>query len=664
MNDIDIKLGADYTGAPAFKKATNDVFSLEKSVKNLAKQFGLVFGAQQVIQFGKESVMAFANSEAQAQQLTTALTNLGLSLSAQPIDEYLQKLELAVGVTRDKLQPALLDLLSVTGSINKSQKLLNASLDIQASGLMDVQQAANILSKAYVGNKKGLKELRLGLTTAELDLLTFDQVLALVEQRFSGQLQAKLGTTASNIERMGIAGRQAKTLIGEGLVNSFSILAGNGSIDAATTKLVQFGQAASNVLQTVSALIAGVLGGDFKGMANNLLSIWSGKKTNASAAGDAAAAAQQKKVEEEAAKRQKYLASLQAKAAKDQAALLKVQRQKAIFDLKKIQIEAALRGQISDEDRKRLLLLKEITENEIDRVTKYNDILSQTQNKAANLISISKDAKNIPNPYAPWADSLDKSQSMGDRLKGYATTIAGIVANPFTGWFTALFGSSNSANNLSSKLTPLQSLTNPFAKWFDSLAASNPVVNFLKDAAGWIAKITDNPFDPWRASVALAHGIVNFLWELTKTIIRNITNPYAAWKSVLDFTMKTLSDIWKFISTNFKTLTNPFSSWGTGIQSVWDKLKNLWKWLWERDWNPFNGKSSVSSTSYAGVSASVGSAAMSNNVSNNQSVNINVSGAIDPYGTANAIADVLNLSATAVGSYANLGVSKTLVSYA
>lgn len=664
MNDIDIKLGADYTGENAFKKAKNDVFSLEKSVKNLAKQFGLVFGTQQLIQFGAESVKAFANSEKQTQQLTQSLNNLGLSLSATPLDQYLQKLEVAVGVTRDKLQPALLDLLSVTGSIAKSQKLLNASLDIQASGLMDVEQAANVLSKAYVGNKKGLKELRLGLTTAELDLLTFDQVMALIEQRFSGQLQAKLGTTASNIERVGMAAHQAKTLIGEGLVNSFSLLAGNGDIDSATIKIVQFGQAVSNVLQSVSALIAGGLSGDFKGMANNLIKIWSGKKTNATASGDAAMLAQQKKAELEAAKRAKDLAALQAKAAKDQAALLKVQRAKAVFDLKKIQIEAALRGQISDEDRRRLLELKKITETEVDAVTNYNKILTDTQSKTAALIGLSKTAKDIPNPYQPWADSLDKSQSWSDRLRGYSLTIAGIVANPFTYWATALFGSSNSAASLSGKVTPLQNLLNPFKNWFDTLAATNPIAGVFKGIVGWISKIVENPFNPWETAISIAKGAIYWLWETTKSIIKNISNPYQIWRDSVSAAKTALETIWKTVLPPFKNLFNPFSSWLGSIGSVWDKLKDMWKWLWDRDWNPFNGKKAASA-SYSMDAASLTSAANSvNNTSNNQSVNINVSGAIDPYGTANAIADVLNLSATAVGSYANLGTSRTLVSYA
>lgn len=665
MNDIDIKLGADYTGSNAFKKAQNDVFSLEKSVKNLAKQFGLVFGTQQLVQFGSEAVRAFATSEQQTQQLTQSLKNLGLSLSAVPLDDYLQKMELAVGVTRDKLQPAFLDLLSVTGSINKSQRLLNTSLEIQASGLMDVQQAADVLSKAYIGNKKGLKELRLGLTTAELDLLTFDQILALVEQRFSGQLQAKLGTTASNIERMGMAARQAKALIGEGLVNSFSILAGNGDIDAATIKLVQFGQAVSNVLQTLSALTAAALSGDFKGLANNLTNIWSGKKPSTGVNANTAMQAQQKQAEIDAAKRAKDLAALQRKAAKDQAALLKVQRAKSVFDLKKIQIEAALRGQITEEDRKRLLELKKITETEVDAVTRYNGILSDTQKKTADLIALGKSAKDIPNPYEPWAKELDKSQSFAERLKGYASFVAAIVANPFTGWFDKIFGINERLTETVNKTNILKMVTNPFAAWFEKLSASNPVIDFIYKIASEIAKIIENPFNPWQAALNLGKLAINSVLSLAKTILSAITgNPFKSWADAGSSIKTTLENIWKNILPNFKGINwNPFSGWSSAIDNILSKLKSVWEWLKKFDINPFDGKSSMAS--YTGASASIGNAATSvSNANSNQNISINVSGAMDPYATANAIANALNLSATSTGSYNSLGISKSMVSYA
>lgn len=663
MNDIDIKLGADYTGAAAFKKAKNDVFSLEKGVKNLARTFGIAFGAQEVIQFGTQAVKAFANSERQTQQLTQSLTNLGLSLSSAPLDEYLQKLELAVGVTRDKLQPALINLLSVTGSISKSQKLLNTSLDIQASGLMDVQQAAEILSKAYVGNKKGLKELQLGLTSAELDILTFDQALALIEQKFGGQLNAKLNTTASDIERLGAAARQAKTLIGEGLANSFSDLAGNGDIDAATIKIVQFGQAVSNTLQTLAALMSGAFSGDLGGMVNNLLKIWSGKKTPASAANDTAMAQQQRKAEEAAAERAKKLGVLQAKAAKDQAALLKVQRAKSVFDLKKIQIEAALRGQISDEERKRLLELKKITEAELDAATKYNMLLNDTQKKVKDLIEESKKVKEIPNPYEPWKRATEDTRTPLEKIRDLTRELVSFVTNPFGYWYEKIFGINEKLKEILGKIDLMKIITNPFTDWYDKISKSNPILEGIRNVATTIAKIIENPFEPWRAVLNLAKIAIDWVLKLGKRIIEEINfNPFKAWSDAGSTINRTLDSILKNVIPNYKNINwNPFDGWASSAKTLLDRLKEIWNWIKKIDFNPFDKNKQVS---YSGDVASIGSSANVMGASgNNQTVNINVSGAIDPYATANAVANALNLSATSIGSYNSLGISKSLVSY-
>jgi membrane protein involved in colicin uptake len=50
----------------------------------------------------------------------------------------------------------------------------------------------------------------------------------------------------------------------------------------------------------------------------------------------------------------------------------------------------------------------------------------------------------------------------------------------------------------------------------------------------------------------------------------------------------------------------------------------------------------------------------SNNNTSNTIININVDGAIDPYGTARAIAETLNQEATTSGSFVSLGTSSVL----
>jgi hypothetical protein len=73
-----INLAAEYTGNKAFKQADTAVTKLNKSVKGLARTFGLTFGTAAVIAYGKASVKAFIEDDNAARSLGITLKNLGL----------------------------------------------------------------------------------------------------------------------------------------------------------------------------------------------------------------------------------------------------------------------------------------------------------------------------------------------------------------------------------------------------------------------------------------------------------------------------------------------------------------------------------------------------------------------------------------------------------
>jgi len=229
--DVKIDIAAEFTGKKAFKQAETSTDKLVKSTKKLAGALGLAFGTQQIIAFGRKSVKAFADSELEATRLRTAVTNLGLAFAAPEIDRYIDKIELATGVNRDQLQPAFLTLLQTTGSLTKSQELLNLSLDVAAGTGADAASVAEKLSQAYIGNARGLRTLNLGLTTAELNSSDFETVQKRITQLFAGQGQAAAESYVGQMNKLTIASEQASEIIGGGLVDSLLILSNNTTVD-------------------------------------------------------------------------------------------------------------------------------------------------------------------------------------------------------------------------------------------------------------------------------------------------------------------------------------------------------------------------------------------------------------------------------------------------
>jgi hypothetical protein len=387
--DVKIDIAAEFTGKKAFKQADTATDKLVKSTKKLAGALGLAFGTQAVIAFGKKSVKAFAESELEATRLRTAVTNLGLAFAAPEIDRYIDKIELATGVNRDQLQPSFLNLLRTTGSLAKSQELLNLSLDIAASEGISVTSVSEKLSQAYVGQARGLRSLNLGLTTAELNTADFEFIQRKLTTLFGGQGEAAANSYTAQIAKLAIASEQASEIIGGGLVDSLIILSGNTSVDelaqdmldaarntAAFTKSVVdlsnkitapikgLSSLLTRFVEVTSPLVNLVIEGDPSGFMTKKppapssapAAAFGGKpfyadaEKNAKAIAKAEAAARKRAAELLAIKKKQQ--ALEAKTLKDKKLSLAIDKAnigllkgEGIFDMEKIQLNAALESQ-------------------------------------------------------------------------------------------------------------------------------------------------------------------------------------------------------------------------------------------------------------------------------------------------------------------------------
>ena len=415
LNDIAIRIAADFVGLPAFKKADTAVDKLYKSTKKLAAGFGAAFSAAAITRYGVASVRAFAAEEKQIAALTATVKSLNLAFMAPELNNFIEDLERTTGIAREELQPAFQKLLTQTGSVTRSQEILASAVQVSFSGIMSVSEAANALTQAYVGNVKGLKQFNLGLTNTELQAMSFDQILQTVSKTYKNQYAAALETTAVKMDKLNVAAGNAKETIGGGLVDAFANLAGNGNIDKATAKLEGFATALADTLRAatkggVKGLLSflnpattGVTANpNINPQGANLGSPAAWRARNAAitkAAADAAAKA--KKLEDaKLATLRKQTAEKRAQTALDNANKA-LSGAKSMFDMEGIQIAAALQGNITEEQRKRLELMQKIWELEqaidagntslIEKLTKQlEELTKQTAQLNANFAALTK----------------------------------------------------------------------------------------------------------------------------------------------------------------------------------------------------------------------------------------------------------------------------------
>jgi hypothetical protein len=386
-----INIGSKLDGK-GFKQAETAADKLGKSVKTLAKTFGATFSAMALAQYSKNAIKAFANQQLEVAQLTTAVRNLGLAFATPEIDRYIDKIEAATGVNRDLLQPAMLKLLQVTGSVSKSQELLNLAMDVSAGTGEDLASTSEKLSQAYVGNFKGLRSLNLGLTQAELASADFEIVQKRLQVLFAGQAKVAADSYVGSMNKLAIASENASEKIGKSLLGAITALSGGETIDDTISKIDKLSSAVSGLIDVTIGLKAGEYLQQFYALKNGQIAGGFGNRSLSAGNQDTqkADAKARAKAEADAARRAKELLALQRKSAIAEKNKIALSKAAAVFDTTRISLAAALKATYDKETRLRLEALQAIEEDNGDlALKKIGEIAAlQKNNDLAKLAGI------------------------------------------------------------------------------------------------------------------------------------------------------------------------------------------------------------------------------------------------------------------------------------
>ena len=240
------------------KKGKKEVSAFEKQVKSFGKVFAGVFSATALFNYSKNAVKAFAEDEKAAKSLEIQLKNTGFAFASPAVEAYINNLQRVTGVLDDQLRPAFQQLLTVTGSITKSQEALNTALDISAATGKSLTEVSAALTRGFSGNTAGLSRLGAGISKATLKTGDMDKILGELNQKFSGQAAARLDTYAGKMDLLKVASADASEIIGKSLVEALTKLGKNESIKDLTDDMTKFATGIANVIAGIGEL-AGVL---------------------------------------------------------------------------------------------------------------------------------------------------------------------------------------------------------------------------------------------------------------------------------------------------------------------------------------------------------------------------------------------------------------------
>jgi hypothetical protein len=433
MADLRIDIASEFVGAKAFKQADTATSALSKQVTRLAKSYLGLVGAQKLARSSFNVVKEFAADDKAARVLSRSLDNLGLAFADPSVRSFIAELEKTFGVLDDQLRPAFQRLLTTTGDVTKSQSLLLTALNLSAASGVDVVTVAGDLSKGYVGQTRALAKYGLGLTQAQLKAMSFEEVQTRINTLFGGQAQLSADSYSGSLDRLSIAGTNAKEVLGKGLTEALANLGGGGKGGFANTiKLIEMTSTALGDLIRKLGLALGVTGqlftGDLSGAKALIAAEANRNRTGGGIIPSIAAEIKKAAAAKAALKTQTALTKTtqaQTKAIKEQTAL---QKAGTLFDLEQTQVIAALKGNISADERKRLELQLALLTGNTTEASILAGKLAYSQGLTKELVAYFKNLPDAKNPFAGWAAYLDAIEAQVKRIAVGGTTGGGTAA--------------------------------------------------------------------------------------------------------------------------------------------------------------------------------------------------------------------------------------------
>jgi hypothetical protein len=440
------------------KQADKGITKLSSSAKKLGVALGLALSTRAIVNFGKASVRASLQAQAEQDRLNQLLT-VGVGATASQIAalndqaEALEKLGVvtAGNITQTQSQLATFNLQTST-----IEKLTPAILDYvtaekgATASTEQFKQMTNGLAQALNGNFSSLtrvgfvidentkKQIKSGNESERAQAIV--DVLNSTYKDFNKNLRE---TPAGQMQVLANAAEDAQTIIGTGLIDSLMILAGDTSVEDLAETMQDVATNTSKAITEVAKLGRSI-GTFFSGgygaidqFSNNITDLIDrltfnseriGRRNVGQArrlfgggsggAGGNIETPQERAIRIKRENDQRRLAAAllanenkRLKIEKTRAALAKAQlvlgRASKTIDLERIGIEAALKGQINETDRLSLLLQKSILDENASLATQLANQLEaaiKRQNEIRLLLLTTPEA---PNPYRNWTLPMD-----------------------------------------------------------------------------------------------------------------------------------------------------------------------------------------------------------------------------------------------------------------
>jgi hypothetical protein len=493
MADLKIDIATVFSGKKAFGQAETATDKLVKSTRRLAGALGIAFSAQTIVRFGKAAVRASLDQQAEQNRLNQLLM-VGVGATTREIAllndqaKALEKIGVVAGgnitqtqsqlatfnlqvSTIEALTPAILDYVTA----EKGATATTADFKSMTNGLAQALNGnfASLTRVGFVLDENTKKQIKNGTESERANALV--KVLNSTYKDFNANLRL---TDAGQLQVLANSAQEATTIIGTGLIDALKEVGRDKSIEDLAASMESAALSTADFIRGLGkigsfevggetrtligllttpfrrSLSAGPLGaiarlGERSRLSKDMFNFPSGGGAGTFSPDQFSEAARQKKLQEAERKRALALAKIEKDRLKLEQNKLRIAKQKAaldkantLFDLEKTQIIAALNGEISKDERRRLELQLAILTGNTDEASKLAGQLAKSQGLTQEMVNFLRDLPDAKNPFSAWQSYLDQIEAQVRRIAlggvggGSGFTGAPIMPTSITGGTT------------------------------------------------------------------------------------------------------------------------------------------------------------------------------------------------------------------------------------
>ena len=405
------------------ERATKELKGFDKVVatagfrlKGFAK-VGAIGAAVGLVALARSSTKAALAQEMLDKSVEQSLSSINDLGSVAAVKTLITDLQTATNITEDQLTPALNGLIISTGNLGKAQNLLSIAIDTSKGSGVDLLTVTDALGKANRGQFRALGNLGLGFNAVTAEEMGLAEITDYLTLKFGGAAKRATETFGSKLDDLKISAGEAQENLGSGFITAAEIIIGSSNAtDVFGSKLEQLGLNGGYILVSIADKVQkisdkftdiadkigankylklllfpspvvgkvfdllgdafGAVVADGKKISDNL------KKTVEQTEEQKAAAAKLAALQ---AKFDKFAAAAldkQKKLTKEKAAQAALDKKRAelesMFDIDKINLQAALSRKLSGEDEIRVKLMQKLAEGTakaVDEAQRYADVL-------------------------------------------------------------------------------------------------------------------------------------------------------------------------------------------------------------------------------------------------------------------------------------------------